>query len=487
MTQFGIGQPVRRVEDRRFLTGRGHYLDDIVRPRQTYAVMLRSPHAHARIRALDAQAAAGPGVLAVLTGAELAQDGIGTIPCLSGVANTAAPPRPAIPAIVGGRVRHVGDTVAIVVAESLAAARDAAERVAVDYEPLPAVVDTAQALEPGRAGGVARGSDRHPGNLCFEWEVGDRAAVERALAAARHQCLSSLVNNRVVATLDGAARRDRRIRPGRRQLYAVEFDPGVAFRAQPVGRACLSYAGKPHPDGDAGCRRRVRHEALSLSRARAGAVGGEEARPAGQMGPRPLGFVHDRHARPRQPDPARSGARRASCAFSASRSRSPPIWAPICRISRPRSRPSPARSCTAGSMRSRRSMSRSRASSPTPCRSTPIAAPGGRRPPMRVERLIEVAARRLGVAPLTNCAGATSSSPRRCRTRPRSASLMTAAISPATWMTRWRPPMLPALPRGARRRGRAGVTAGSATRSISSNPAFRPTSSPNCASIRRAR
>ena len=126
MTQFGIGQPVRRVEDRRFLTGRGHYLDDIVRPRQAHAVMLRSPHAHARIRAIDAKAAEGPGILAVLTGADLAADGIGTIPCMSGVANRdkspmAAPPRPAI---ARDRVRHVGDTVAMVVAETVAAARD---------------------------------------------------------------------------------------------------------------------------------------------------------------------------------------------------------------------------------------------------------------------------------------------------------------------------------------------------------------------------
>jgi aerobic carbon-monoxide dehydrogenase large subunit len=199
MTQFGIGQPVRRVEDRRFLTGRGHYLDDIVRPRQAHAVMLRSPHAHALVRAIDSRAAAGPGVLAILTGADLAQDGIGTIPCLSGVANMAAPPRPAIAAVAGGRVRHVGDTVAIVVAESLAAARDAAERIAVDYEPLPSVVDTGQALEPGRPAVWPEERDRHPQNLCFDWEIGDRAEVERAIAAARHRVSLSLVNNRVIA------------------------------------------------------------------------------------------------------------------------------------------------------------------------------------------------------------------------------------------------------------------------------------------------
>src|SRR5436309_12275046 len=192
MKQFGIGQPVRRVEDRRFLTGHGHYLDDIVRPRQAHAVMLRSPYAHARIRAIDTAAAqAMPGVLAVLTGADLAKDGIGTIPCMSGVADMAAPPRPAI---VTDRVRHVGDTVAMVVAETAAAARDAAEAIAVDYQPLPAAVETGRALQPDQPAVW----DEHPGNLCFDWEVGDKGAVERAAAGARHRVSLSLVNNRIV-------------------------------------------------------------------------------------------------------------------------------------------------------------------------------------------------------------------------------------------------------------------------------------------------
>src|SRR5215211_96034 len=155
MTQFGIGQPVRRVEDRRFITGRGRYLDDVARPHQVHAAMLRSPHAHARIAAVDsAAAAAAPGVLAVLTGADLARDGVGAIPCVSALQNRdgspmALPPRPAI---VQDRARHVGDIVAMVVADSAAAARDAAELIAVDYEPLPAVADTARALEPGQPG-----------------------------------------------------------------------------------------------------------------------------------------------------------------------------------------------------------------------------------------------------------------------------------------------------------------------------------------------
>ena len=197
MKQFGIGQPVRRVEDRRFITGHGSYVDDISRPRQAHAVMLRSPHAHARMTAIDTAAAlAAPGVIVVFTGEDLARDGIGGVPCVSAVSNrdgtqSVLPPHPAIPR---DRVRHVGDTVAMVVAETAAAARDAADLIAVEYEPLPAVVDTAHALDPGQP----QVWDEAPGNLCFDWETGDGPAVERAMTAACHRISLDLVNNRVV-------------------------------------------------------------------------------------------------------------------------------------------------------------------------------------------------------------------------------------------------------------------------------------------------
>jgi carbon-monoxide dehydrogenase large subunit len=199
MKQFGIGQPVRRVEDRRFITGHGRYLDDIAQPRQAYAAMLRSPHAHARIRSIDTGAAAAmPCVIAVLTGDDLARDGIGDIPCVSGLTNRDKsamwmPPRPAL---VQDRVRHVGDTVAMVVAETADAARDAAEAIAVDYEMLPAVVDTADAGEPGQAAVW----DECPSNIVFDWEVGDGAAVAQAAASARHRVSLIIVNNRIVVT-----------------------------------------------------------------------------------------------------------------------------------------------------------------------------------------------------------------------------------------------------------------------------------------------
>jgi carbon-monoxide dehydrogenase large subunit len=198
MRQFGIGQPIRRVEDRRFLTGSGRYLDDIVRPRQAHAAVLRSPHAHAGIRAVDASAAlSAPGVLAVFTGEDLARDDVGAIPCVSAVTNRDGSPMflPPRPALARERVRHVGDAVALVVAETAAQARDAAELIAVEYEMLPSVVETEKALDPDRPSVW----DEVPGNLCFDWEIGDREAAERGAASARHRVALTLVNNRVVA------------------------------------------------------------------------------------------------------------------------------------------------------------------------------------------------------------------------------------------------------------------------------------------------
>ena len=197
MNQFGIGQSVRRVEDRRFLTGHGNYIDDLVLPRQAYAFMLRSPHAHARLRAINtAAAAAASGVLAVVTGDDLARDGLGSIPCLVPIINRdgSTAPSPQRPALIRERVRHVGDTVAMVVAESLAAARDAAELIEVDYAPLPAAALTEHALDAGQP----QVWDEVPGNLAFDWAIGDAAAVDRALATARHRIALEIVNNRVV-------------------------------------------------------------------------------------------------------------------------------------------------------------------------------------------------------------------------------------------------------------------------------------------------
>ena len=192
-----FGQALPRKEDHRFLTGTGRYVADVDLANQAYLHILRSPHAHARLRGIDtAAAAAAPGVLAVVTGADLKAAGLGTIPCLAPVKNVdgTRATTPPYPLLAIDRVRHVGEGVAAIVAETPEQARDAAELVACDYDPLPAVVDTEGALAPD----APRVWDEAPGNLCFDWEAGDRAATDAALAKAAHVTRISLVNNRVV-------------------------------------------------------------------------------------------------------------------------------------------------------------------------------------------------------------------------------------------------------------------------------------------------
>src|SRR5437588_2146163 len=148
MSATGIGASVRRKEDQRFITGKGHYTDDVSRPGQTQAYFVRSPHAHARIKAIDAQAArARPGVLAVLTGAQLAADKIGNLICGWMIHSKDGSPMKMAPhpAIASAKACYVGDPVAVVVAETAAQAKDAAEKINVDYEVLPAVADPAAA------------------------------------------------------------------------------------------------------------------------------------------------------------------------------------------------------------------------------------------------------------------------------------------------------------------------------------------------------
>ncbi|MDB5512219.1 MAG: hypothetical protein JWR08_1702 [Enterovirga sp.] len=190
------GRSRRRLEDGRFLTGTGRYVDDIDAPGQLFGHVLRSPIAHGLIRSIDvAEAAAMPGVAAVYTAADLAREGIGGLPCTVQVASVPQPVRPPRTALADGRVRHVGDPVAFVVAGTPEAARDAAERIAVAYEDLPSVTDALSALEP-RAPLVWQEA---PGNLCFRFEKGDRAAVEAALAGSHAVVELVLENNRIVA------------------------------------------------------------------------------------------------------------------------------------------------------------------------------------------------------------------------------------------------------------------------------------------------
>ncbi|MGE0256518.1 MAG: xanthine dehydrogenase family protein molybdopterin-binding subunit [Alphaproteobacteria bacterium] len=198
MTATGIGARVRRVEDKRFLTGRGNYTDDINRPGQLYAWILRSPHAHAAIRSIDTKKAAGaPGVAGVFTGADLEAAGVGGLPCGWLIHSKDGSPmnEPPHPVLAVGKARHVGDPVAVVVAASKAQARDAAEQIVVDYQVLPASVT----MEAALAKGAPLVHDGAAGNVCYDWELGDKAAVETAFKGAHHVTKIDLVNNRLVA------------------------------------------------------------------------------------------------------------------------------------------------------------------------------------------------------------------------------------------------------------------------------------------------
>ncbi|HLJ18831.1 MAG TPA: molybdopterin cofactor-binding domain-containing protein, partial [Stellaceae bacterium] len=197
MSADGIGVAVRRKEDARFLTGRGSYTDDINRPGQLYAYILRSPHAHAELGAIDtAKAKSAPGVVAVFTGADLAADNIGGLPCGWLIKNKDGSPmvEPPHPVLAQGRVRHVGDPVAAVIAESRNQAKDAAEQISVAYKELPAVTDTAEATKPGKP----QLFEAAKNNLCYDWHIGEKDAVDAAFKKAAHVTRIDIVNNRLV-------------------------------------------------------------------------------------------------------------------------------------------------------------------------------------------------------------------------------------------------------------------------------------------------
>jgi carbon-monoxide dehydrogenase large subunit len=200
MQKFGIGQPMRRKEDERFLTGRGSYTDDAGVPGAFHGFVLRSPLAHARIRHIDAGAArAEPGVAAVITGRDILESGIGPMPCMSEMKRkdgSDAIVRPDRWPLQADRVRHVGEGVAFVVAQTLARARDVAELIEVDYEPLPAVADLGGALRAD----ASQIWPEAPGNRVFEFAAGDRTATAAAFERAARVVELELINSRVVPT-----------------------------------------------------------------------------------------------------------------------------------------------------------------------------------------------------------------------------------------------------------------------------------------------
>ena len=187
-----IGKPMKRVEDPRFIQGKGKYVANLQIPGMLHAAIVRSPHAHAKINSIDTSAAlAMPGVVGVYTGADLAADGVGGLPCGFNPPGIKTAPHPVL-AI--GKVRHVGDGVAVVIAENRYAAQDAADAVQVDYTPLPAVVDAKKAVDPS----APQLHDEIPNNTSFYWALGNRDEINRAFAAADHVVELDLINQRLI-------------------------------------------------------------------------------------------------------------------------------------------------------------------------------------------------------------------------------------------------------------------------------------------------
>ena len=189
-----IGESLKRKEDVRFLTGVGNYTDDVNQANQKYAVFVRSPHAHARIKGIDATAAAAmPGVAGVFSGKDI-EGKMGGLPCGWLISNPDGSPmkEPPHPILAIGKVRYVGDHVAMVVADTLQQAKDAAEAVQVDYEELAPVID----MRTARNGPALH--DEAPDNHCYKWTLGDKAAVDAAFAGAAHVTKLDITNNRLI-------------------------------------------------------------------------------------------------------------------------------------------------------------------------------------------------------------------------------------------------------------------------------------------------
>ena len=227
MAETGIGSAVKRREDFRFLRGNGRYTDDISLPNQTHMHVLRSTLAHAKIKKIDTSAAKkAPGVVAVFTCEDLDAASVGGVPCGWQITSRDGNPmvEPPHPVLARGKVRHVGDPIAVVIAESLNQAKDAAELIDIDFKELPVVVDTKSALNNGTSV-----HDEAPGNLCFDWELGDAAAVVDAFKKADHVTSIDLVNNRLIpnAMEPRAAIGDYDMGSGEHTLYTTSQNPHV--------------------------------------------------------------------------------------------------------------------------------------------------------------------------------------------------------------------------------------------------------------------
>lgn len=295
MPDTGIGAAVRRKEDFRFLKGRGKYTDDIVLNNMAYAAFVRSPHAHATINGINSSAAeAADGFVAVLTAADFAA--FGGLPCGWQVIGKNEEPmiEPKHPILAEGKVRHVGDPVAVVICETKAQALAAAEMVEVDYTEHDAVIDMTSAL----TGGGASVHDEAPNNQCYDWEIGDRAVVDAEFEKAHHVTKLELINNRLVpnAMEPRCAIGDYDQATGEHTLYTTSQNPHVirllmgAFVLQIPEHKLRVYA----PDVGGGFGSKIYHYAEEAAMTVAAKVIG---RPVKWTSDRTEAFLSDAHAR----------------------------------------------------------------------------------------------------------------------------------------------------------------------------------------------
>ncbi len=307
LEQFGVGQPVLRVEDPTLLKGEGRYTDDVNVAGQAHAYVVRSRYAHGTIRKVDVAAARKmPGVLGAYAAADLAAAGVNPIKCGMMVQGRDGKPwlTPVRPVLAAEKVRFSGEAVAMVVAETPAQAKDAAEAVEVEIDPLPAAPSAAAAL----ASGAPQVHDSVPGNVAVDYHWGDSAKVADAFAKAAHVTKLSLVSNRIVINPMEPRSALGQYDAGSRQIHADGLQPG---RLRHEGRHGHHSRHDARQDAraDAQCRRLFRHEEPGLPRERAGAVRGQGARPAGQMDRRALGQLRLRSSRPRSRDDDRRRVR----------------------------------------------------------------------------------------------------------------------------------------------------------------------------------
>ena len=282
MSATGIGASVKRKEDIRFITGKGHYVDDVNRPGQAHAYFLRSPHAHATIDKIDTSAALkAPGVVAVFTGDDIAADKIGGLICGWMIHSKDGSPMKAgaHPALAQGKVRYVGDHVAVIIADTYAQAKDAAEKIVVDYGVLPPAVDTATTANAGPAPIARSRAEQHHLQLAHRRQGGDRRGLRRSGACDETRYRQQSPD----PERHGAARRRRRVRFGDRRDHALYDEPKPACGAP---RALRFRWYRPRAQAArhrARRRRRLRLENLHLCRGNRMRLGGQEDRPAGQM------------------------------------------------------------------------------------------------------------------------------------------------------------------------------------------------------------